>query len=79
MKRTRTASPNNLKTLLAAYRVTNEDPANDLEDAIDGMECDPGAMISRVLKAVLADMRAEDEAAAKSAQKAAEVSGLPAP
>ena len=79
MKRTRTASPNNLKTLLAAYRVTNENPANDLEVAINHMEGDPGVMISRVLKAVVADMRAEDEAVAKSAQKAAEVSGPPAP
>ena len=65
MKRTRTASPNNLKTLLAAYRVTNESPANDLEDAIDGLEVNPGVMIFRVLKAVLADMRAEDEAAGR--------------
>ena len=59
---------NNLKTLIAAYRITSANPANDLKAAIDALTYDPGKMISAVLKAVLADMRAEDEAAKKPAE-----------
>ncbi len=66
MKRTRTTSPNNLKTLLAAYRITNDSPADDLEDAIEVLDTN-NEMVIRTLKAVLADMRAEDEAAKKPA------------
>ena len=62
---------NNLKTLLAAYRVTSTDPANDLEDAIGGLETDSD-MVLRTIKAVLADLRAEDEAAKKPVKKPAE-------
>lgn len=58
----------NFKIFFAAYRVTNTNPSDDLEDAIDNLEGDPGKMIFAVLKAVLADMRAEDEAAKKPAE-----------
>ena len=60
-------NPKHLKTLLAAYRVTNTNPSDDLEDAIDSLETD-NDMVFRTLKAVLADMRAEDEAAKKPAK-----------
>ena len=86
---------NNLKSLLAGYRVTLADPVPDialsvvaikvlLDDAIAELACNSmtrvdAHRVSKILDAVVADMRAEDEAAAKSAQKAAEVSGPPAP
>lgn len=82
---------NNLKSLLAGYRVTLADPTPDialsvvaikvlLDDAI--AELGAGSTtrqdahrVSKILDAVVADLRAEDEAAAK---KSAEVSGPPA-
>ena len=86
---------NNLKSLLAGYRVTLADPTSDialsvvstkaiLDDAIAELGAHSATRqdahrVSKILDAVVADMRAEDEAAAKSAQKAAEVSGPPAP
>lgn len=82
---------NNLKSLLAGYRVTLADPTSDialsvvstkaiLDDAIAELGAHSATRqdahrVSKILDAVVADMRAEDEVAAK---KSAEVSGPPA-
>jgi len=83
----RTITKNNLKTLIAAYRVTNTNPTDDLEACFarvkDMLEvsigeadsdaaaacCKSDAQIaSKVLDAVIADMRADDDAAKKAAE-----------
>lgn len=80
-----------LKALLAAFRVTTTNTTNAISGSIEealGMlrertqgegflpEVDADR-VSKILAAVVADMRDEDARNAKAAQKAAEVSGPP--
>ena len=80
-----------LKALLAAFRVTTTNTTNAISGSIEetlGMLRDrtqgegflsevDADRISKILAAVVADMRDEDARNAKAAQKAAEVSGPP--
>ena len=80
-----------LKALLAAFRVTTTNTTNAISGSIEetlGMLRDrtqgegflpevDADRVSKILAAVVADMRDEDARNAKAAQKAAEVSGPP--
>jgi len=61
----------NLKTLLAAYRATLDNPIKTIDDdaicirATGPSDDVSAARVRRILAAIVADMRAEDEAAAK--------------
>lgn len=85
---------NNLKSLLAGYRVTLADPTSDIalsvvstKAVLDEAIAELGAhsatrqdahRVFKIIDAVIADMRADDEAVVKAAQKAAKVEGAPA-
>ena len=80
MKRTRNTK-NNLKTLIEGFRTVFNDATSDLASSIDRVHAairhaannadilkSDYQHIAKILDAVLADMRAEDEAAKKPAE-----------
>ena len=76
---------NNLKSLIAGYRVTLADPTSDIalsvvstKNILDDAIAELGAhsatrqdahRVSKILDAVIADLRAEDEAAAAKLER----------